>query len=246
MPNFHLVAADGLNATSFLSVRGSVSSYKISNNAGYQVFVKLHDTAAVPTPGAGVVYTIGAQASIQTSDDIAVDFSNGIGLTITKGVADDDVTPVVAGDCVVDITYAVASAGSGGSGGGSSTGALSDRDKVRVLIGDYLQTSPTFSNDEIDVFLDVTGGSLFLAAAVGLDTMAAKQDVTPVEFSIGKYQQSTGRTQIRQLTQQAEAFRQLEYNTPAYAIIETDNSSFAQLEIIRNRILRNFASVGCD
>lgn len=123
---------------------------------------------------------------------------------------------------------------------------LSDSDKVRVLIGDYQQTPATFSDDEIGVFLDVTGGSLFLAAAVGLDTMAAKQDVTPVEFSIGKYQQSTGRTQIRQLTQQAEAFRQLEYNTPAYAVIETDNSSFARLEIIRNRILRSLGFVGCD
>lgn len=245
MPNFHLVAADGLNANLIQAAPGSVSSYKITNNAGYQVFVKLHDIAIVPTPGVGVVYTIGAQASLQISDTISVNFAHGIGLTITKGVLDNDTTPVVAGDCVVDITYALASAGSGGSGGGSSS-ALRDSDKVRVLIGDYLQTPSTFSDDEIGVFLDVTGGSLFLAAAVGLDAMAAKQDVTPVEFSIGKYQQSTGRTQIRQLTQQAEAFRQLEYNTPAYAIIETDNSSFAQMEIIRNRILRNLSFVGCD
>jgi hypothetical protein len=245
MPNFHLVAADGLNPSLIQAAPGSVSSYKITNNAGYQVFVKLHDGATVPIPGVGVVYTIGAQASLQISDAVLVEFVNGIGLTITKGVLDNDTTPVLAGDCVVDITYAPASVGSGGSGGGSSS-ALSDSDKVRVLIGDYLQTPPTFSDDEIGVFLDVTGGSLFLAAAVGLDTMAAKQDVTPVEFSIGKYQQSTGRTQIRQLTQQAEAFRQLEYNTPAYAIIETDNSSFAQMDIIRNRILRNLSFVGCD
>jgi hypothetical protein len=244
MPNFHLVAADGLNPSLIQAAPGSVSSYKITNNAGYQVFVKLHDGATVPIPGVGVVYTIGAQASLQISDAVLVEFVNGIGLTITKGVLDNDTTPVVAGDCVVDITYSLASVSSGGSGGGSS--ALSDSDKVRVLIGDYLQTPSTFSDDEIGVFLDVTGGSLFLAAAVGLDTMAAKQDVTPVEFSIGKYQQSTGRTQIRQLTQQAEAFRQLEYNTPAYAIIETDNSSFAQLDIIRNRILRNLSFVGCD
>jgi hypothetical protein len=246
MPNFHLVAADGLNPSLIQAAPGSVSSYKITNNAGYQVFVKLHDTAVVPTPGAGVVYTIGAQASLQISDDVSIPFANGIGLSITKGVLDDDVTPVLAGDCVVDITYAPASAGSGGSGGGSTPAVVTDSDRVRVLIGDFNQTSPTFSDAEIGVFLEVTGGSLFLAAAVGLDTMAAKQDVTPVEFSIGKYQQSTGRTQIRQLTQQAEAFRQLEYNTPAYAIVETDNSSFAQLDIIRNRILRNLSFVGCD
>lgn len=114
-----------------------------------------------------------------------------------------------------------------------------DSDRVRVLIGDYNQgANQTFDDDEIQVFLDVTGGSLFLAAAVALDSMAAQQDVTPVQFVIGKYEQSTGRTQIRQLTQQAEAFRQLEYNTPAWAIIETDNSPFTALEIIRNRILR--------
>jgi len=113
---------------------------------------------------------------------------------------------------------------------------VTDIDRVRVLIGD--RDSSTFQDDDIQTFLDVSNGSLFLAAAVALDTMAAKQDVTPVEFSIGKYQQSTGRTQIRQLTQQAAAFRDLEYNTPAWAIIETNNSPFTALEIIRNRILR--------
>ena len=122
-----------------------------------------------------------------------------------------------------------------------------DVSRVRVLIGDYVPSDTskqTFSDDEIQVFLDATGGSLFLAAAVGMDTLAAKQDVTPVEFSIGKYQQSTGRTQIRQLTQQAEAFRQLEYNTPAWVIIEVNNYSFDELEIIRNRILRTLGLTG--
>jgi hypothetical protein len=114
--------------------------------------------------------------------------------------------------------------------------SLSDVEKVRVLIGD--RDASTFQDDDIETFLEVSGGSLFLAAAVALDTMAAKQDVTPVEFSIGKYQQSTGRTQIRQLTQQAAAFRDLEYNTPAFAIIETNNSPLTELEIIRERILR--------
>jgi hypothetical protein len=115
---------------------------------------------------------------------------------------------------------------------------VTDIDRVRVLIGDYNTNPATFTDDEISVFLQVSGGSLFLAAAVGMDTMAAKQEVTPVQFVIGKYEQSTGRTQIRQLTQQAAAFRDLEYNTPAWAVIETNNSPFTALEIIRNRILR--------
>jgi len=124
--------------------------------------------------------------------------------------------------------------------------AITDVQRVRILIGDTLQDTNgdpigTFSDNDIQVFLDVSGGSLFLAAALALDSLAARAEATPHQVTIGRFQYSAGRTQIRQLTAQAEAFRKLEYDTPACAIIEDNNSDFAALEMVRNQILRGIA-----
>jgi hypothetical protein len=243
MPNFHLVAADGLNPSLIQAAPGSVSSYKITNNAGYQVFVKLHDIATVPTPGVGVVYTIGAQASLQISDAISVEFANGIGLTITKGVLDNDTTPVVAGDCVVDIGYSLASASSGGSGGGSSSSSPSVS-ALRILLND--QSSTEFTDSELQTFLDIaqysgvlSDSALFLAASLGTNSLVVKYGSIPVqEVSIGGFQTSAGRTQVRYLESQADRFYQLYIDAPAFGIAEDNLSSFNELAILRNWILR--------
>jgi hypothetical protein len=122
---------------------------------------------------------------------------------------------------------------------------MTDAEKVRVLIGDDNPDSSkqTFTDDELQVYLDIENGELLLAAALALDTMASKADVTPHQVSIGKFQYSAGRTQIRQLTQQAEAFRNRAYNTPAFAMIEENLSDMNQLIILRNSILRSLGPV---
>ncbi len=125
---------------------------------------------------------------------------------------------------------------------------MTDTDSVRVLIGDdpVDVSKQSFTDEEIGVFLDVEQGDLLLASALALDAMAAKADITPHQVSIGKFQYSAGRTQIRQLTQQAEAFRQRAYNTPAFAVIEENLSSVNALLMLRNSILRNFGSLDCE
>src|SRR6266567_1883799 len=113
---------------------------------------------------------------------------------------------------------------------------MTDIEKVRVLIGDTQATE--FADSDIQVYLDIEGGDLLLSAALALDTLVARADVTPHQVSIGKFQYSAGRTQIRQLTQQAEAFRKRAYETPAFAIAEENLSEFNQLILIRNWILK--------
>src|SRR6266446_1935034 len=125
---------------------------------------------------------------------------------------------------------------------------MTDTDKVRVLIGDNPSdvSQRTFTDDDLGTFLDVEQGDLLLAAALALDAMAAKADITPHQVSIGKFQYSAGRTQIRQLTQQAEGFRQRAYNSPAFAVIQDNLSSVNALVMLRNQILRNFGAIDFD
>jgi hypothetical protein len=105
MSKFHLVSASGTNATLIKALRGVITDYAIFNNAGYPVFVKFHDVAVVPTPGANVMRTIGVQSGQPSEDNDYIEFENGIAMTIVKGITDSDATPIAAGDIVVDFTY---------------------------------------------------------------------------------------------------------------------------------------------
>lgn len=105
MSEFHLVAASGANATLIKAGAGTITDYEIFNNAGYPVFVKFHDVAVVPTPGQNVMRTIGVQSGLPAEDEDFIEFENGIGMTIVKGIQDSDATPIAANDVVVNLTY---------------------------------------------------------------------------------------------------------------------------------------------
>lgn len=107
---FHLVSAGGGDANNVKAGPGQVYGWRIFNIAAdfKPLYVKLHNTAGVPTPGAGVVQTIAVQAGSPEKDFIIVGsaFSVGIGISIVKGIADSDATPVLANECVVDLYVA--------------------------------------------------------------------------------------------------------------------------------------------
>jgi hypothetical protein len=105
MSKFHAVAAAGVNAASIKAAPGVITSYEIFNRGQYPIFVKFHDTASVPTAGAGVARTIGVQAGDSAEEVCLFQFQVGIGMTIVKGIQDADATPIALDDCVVDITY---------------------------------------------------------------------------------------------------------------------------------------------
>lgn len=114
---------------------------------------------------------------------------------------------------------------------------MTDIQAVRVLIGDN-GSSQHFDDASIQLFLDLQGGSKLLAAGVALDAWAASIGTTLKEQRIGDFTDSSGRNQVSSLQAQAEAYRELEYNTPAFDFASENYNEFTQYDIIRNYILR--------
>lgn len=104
---YHKVSAATDNAANIKASAGQVYGITIYNNAGYPVYVKLHNTAGVPTAGAGVVRAFGCQAGTQTTYPIThgAAFGTGIGITIIKDITDAGTTATAASDCVVGVEY---------------------------------------------------------------------------------------------------------------------------------------------
>jgi hypothetical protein len=129
---------------------------------------------------------------------------------------------------------------------------------VRTLIGDL--ASAIFTDDNINVFLQMSGANMtplqnwasqgtndaqyglvteyFMAASLGLRAYASKVAANLQEVRIGDYMNSSGRNQVTALTAAADKYQDLYYNTPAWAIIESDSSDLNALVIIRNYVLR--------
>jgi hypothetical protein len=115
---------------------------------------------------------------------------------------------------------------------------------LRILIND--QNSAEFQDSELQGFLDaaeysgdVGDSAIFLAASLATNSLVVKYGSIPVqEVSIGGFQTSAGRTQVRYLEAQADRFYQLYIDAPAFGIAEDNVSSFNELAILRNWILR--------
>lgn len=104
-----LIAAGSTNATLVLARSGQVGGYYFFNSATYPVYIKLYDSATIPTAGAGVpLATLGVPAGAAGNVSFAggILFSAGIGFTLTKLSADNDTTALVAGDLILNLFYA--------------------------------------------------------------------------------------------------------------------------------------------
>jgi hypothetical protein len=104
---YHAVAAATTNAANIKASAGQIYGITVFNKALYPIYVKLHNTSGTPTAGAGVVRTFGVQAGTQAiyPQPNGIAFGTGIGISITKELADSDTTAIAAGDCVVDVEY---------------------------------------------------------------------------------------------------------------------------------------------
>ena len=104
----HLIAAGSGDATSVKAAAGTLKSVHVFNKSDVPIYVKFHNTAGAPTPGASVVLTVGVQAGL-ARDVVLPDggraFATGIAMTIVTGIADDDSTGVTAADCSVEVAY---------------------------------------------------------------------------------------------------------------------------------------------
>lgn len=107
--NNRLLSAATTNATLVKSSAGQVGGWYLANSAAYAVFLKIYNSATIPTAGAGtpaltIAIPAGGAANVEFNRGIY--FGAGIGYTITKLVADNDATVVVANDLVVNLLYA--------------------------------------------------------------------------------------------------------------------------------------------
>jgi len=105
----HRVSAGSDNATSIKGSAGQVYAVDVYNNAAYPVYAKLYNASASPT-GCGasnLARVVGVQAGthVAVTEPNGIVFGTGIGLCITKGIADADDTAVLASDAVVDLSY---------------------------------------------------------------------------------------------------------------------------------------------
>lgn len=105
---YHKVAGASTNVATIKASPGTVIGWKIYNNAPYPVYIKLFNKAGTPVLGSDMPQqTIGVDAGMTAELAISggLSYSAGIGVAVTKNLADADATAVAAGDCVMDIFY---------------------------------------------------------------------------------------------------------------------------------------------
>lgn len=106
------IAAATTNAVLVKPAPGNVNGFQIHNLAAYAIYVKLYNSATIPTAGAGTpVATLGVPAAsaivanFGDDENGSLGFNAGIGFTITKLPADNDTTVLVAADCILNLFY---------------------------------------------------------------------------------------------------------------------------------------------
>ncbi len=119
---------------------------------------------------------------------------------------------------------------------------MTDTAMVRLLISDNAM-SPLFTEEELQAFLSLNEGSIALAAAQACEALA--RTYAKENEQIGDYKVDRS-TAVESLLSLAKRYRESEYNRPAFAIAEDNVSTFAELEIIRNYILRTESTVPPD
>ena len=105
----HVVSAATTNATSTKASAGRVVGWNFVNTTAAYQYVKLHNVAVAPTPGAAVAMTIAIPPNGVNNmpiSPVGIGFATGIGYSIVTGSADADATATTAGSVVGDLHYA--------------------------------------------------------------------------------------------------------------------------------------------
>ena len=123
---------------------------------------------------------------------------------------------------------------------------------LRILIND--PSLAEFTDDQLQGFLiaaaitesavagvSISGdGNLLLSASLATQALVVKYAKIQVqEVSIGGFQTSQGRRQVRMLEQQADRFYQMYLDAPAFAVAEENNTDYNEFYILREQIMKN-------
>jgi len=104
---YHLVSAASTNPSVIKASGGTVNGWYIYNSNGSARKVAFHNIATTPTAGSGVVYSLVipplSAANVSLPDGI--NFTIGISITTTTGLADSDATAVASNDLIINIFY---------------------------------------------------------------------------------------------------------------------------------------------
>ena len=84
-----------------------LTGWSIHNTAGAARYVKLYNKATAPTASdtPAIVIALAANGSATFNNSEGLNFSEGLGIRIVTGVADNDATAPSANDVVVNIFY---------------------------------------------------------------------------------------------------------------------------------------------
>lgn len=94
-----------------------------------------------------------------------------------------------------------------------------DVGKVRALIADRPNADgeAEFTDEELQVYLDLEDGDLRLAAATALEAWAAKLAANAHDFMLGDYRERT-EVAAQEMNRRAAALRENARTTPAFSI----------------------------
>jgi hypothetical protein len=110
-----------------------------------------------------------------------------------------------------------------------------DIGRLRFLISDTTDP-PNFQDAELQLAIEFTGG-LLPAAASCCESLARRMMQKPDE-QIGDYKVDRSKTATN-LLDMAKRYRTADEEAPAFAIAEDNVSTFSELQILRNQILKD-------
>jgi hypothetical protein len=86
---------------------GQVGGWYLANNAGSVRYVKLYDKASAPSASDVPKLTIAlpANSAANVLAGAGIDFTSGIGLRVTTGVADNDTGAPTTNDVIINLFY---------------------------------------------------------------------------------------------------------------------------------------------
>jgi len=104
---YHLATTASTSPTSIKSSAGKVTGWYVYNNNGSARKVAFHNTATAPVAGTSVYFSIVIPplSAANVSYPAGINFSSGIGMTTTTGLADSDATAVAATDLIINIFW---------------------------------------------------------------------------------------------------------------------------------------------
>lgn len=109
--------------------------------------------------------------------------------------------------------------------------------KVRAIVGDVTESSAVLSDEQIQVYLDLQSGDIFMSAAMALRAMAASKAVVAKLKVAGNYTEDT-RQIARLLLDTAKELEEAAKSVPADAQSEIILTDFNYNNIIQNKTLR--------